>query len=45
MIKYNAEPGPFDFDQLTALTRSIGFVVVTAWEVLDGRVFAGVSRG
>lgn len=44
ILKYNTEPGAFDFDQLTELTRVLGFGIVTPWEVLDGRAFAVVDR-
>ncbi|MCO4263763.1 hypothetical protein NG697_12660 [Pseudarthrobacter sp. MDT3-26] len=45
IVKYNAGPGAFDFDQLTQLTRVIlGFEIATPWEVLDGRAFAVVNR-
>lgn len=43
-LKYNVGPGAFDFDQLTGLTRVLGFEIVTEWQILDGRAFAVVNR-
>lgn len=44
IVKYNADPGAFDFDQLTGLVPVLGFEIVVDWEVLDGRAFAVVNR-
>lgn len=44
VVKYTPDSIAFDFPQLTAMARSIGWQVITDWEVLDGRAFAVVER-
>lgn len=44
VVKYTPDSVVFDYPQLTAVARSIGWRVITDWEVLDGRAFAVVER-
>ncbi|WP_018771490.1 hypothetical protein [Arthrobacter sp. 162MFSha1.1] len=44
IVKYTPDSIAFDFVQLTTVARSIGWRVITEWEVLDGRAFAVVER-